>query len=392
MQVRAFEKRLARKRLPIYIINLFFSIHYSAIIYINSSFLGRFFSTSDVSILYVLGAIGNIILFLYAPKILKKTHIRKLFLIFLVLEAIATGGLAFANSALLAVVLFLIYGSVAMMIYYCLDIFLEDLSEDNLTGGTRGVYLTFANIAAASAPLLITFLSPTGNFPRVYIASTLLLLPIFFIAVFYLKKSTDDPNHKNTSVLSFVQWWRNIEIRKATLTRFMLEIFYTIMTIYVPIYLRVNLGFSWGQIGILFSIMLLAFLFFELPAGKLADHWSSEREIMTVGFFIMGLALLSMLFAPKIFILWAGLLFFSRIGASFTEVTGEAHFFRHVNKEDTGLISIFRLARPTSVVLGAALGAATIALFPFKSIFIVLAFVVFFGMLISVRLRKNGLI
>jgi MFS family permease len=391
MLLRAFEKSLSSKKIPIYLINLLFSVHYAGILFINSSFLSKFFPTSDVSLLYVLGAIGNIILFLYAPKLLKKEHTRKLFFIFLGLEVLATGGLALTNSASLAVIFFLTYSSVAMMVYYCLDIFLEDLSVDSQTGGTRGVYLTFSNIAESSAPLLVTFLAPTGNFSGVYIASTLIILPIFYIALRYLKKTTESPGHESSSVLSFSRWWRNIEIRKATATRFTLEIFYTIMTIYVPIYLHEKVGFSWGQIGVLFSVMLSAFLLFELPAGELADHWSSEREIMTVGFFIMGLSLLAMVFSPKSFVLWAVLLFFSRIGASFTEVTGETHLFRNVTKDDTGLISIFRLTRPTSIVLGAVLGAVSIALFPFKSIFIVLSIIVFAGMIVSAHLHSKTL-
>ena len=110
---------------------------------------------------------------------------------------------------------------------------------------------------------------------------------------------------------------------------------------------------------------------------------------MGVGFLITGISLLTMPFIGKIFLAWLVILFISRVGASLIEVTTESYFFKHVGAEDTGLISIFRLTRPVSIVLGATTGILALNLFSFEKIFFVLAVVVFFGFKESLSLKDT---
>ncbi|MEK7147744.1 MAG: MFS transporter, partial [Patescibacteria group bacterium] len=159
--------------------------------------------------------------------------------------------------------------------------------------------------------------------------------------------------------------------------------------IYVPIYLHTYIGFSWYEIGIIFSIMLLPFIIFEWPAGELADKKFGEKEIMSLGFLIMFGALTFMPSLDKMIVAWTVALFISRIGAAFIEITTESYFFKQIGPTDSGLISIFRLARGFGLISGASTGALAIAFWPFESIFLVLAFASLLGWRVSSRLRDT---
>jgi MFS family permease len=390
MRLRVFERKEYRKIIPIYLANLFVSLHYAAVLYINSSNLEEFFASSTVSALFILGALLNILLFILAPRILRKVDNRALVFVFILLEGLSIFGLAVLHTPLGTALSFLLHAGVMMMVYYCLDLFLEDSSTVEKTGEIRGFNLTVGNIAIACGPLLVSFFTPDGDFTLLYFVSTILLVPALFIVFFYFKKLRIASTARE-SAFKFKIWFKEKNIRRVTLARLVLEVFYSVMVIYTPIYLHNSIGFSWSEIGLIFAVMLLPFVLFELPVGELADHWSIEKEIMTIGFFIMGVSLLVIPFLDKNIWVWMVVLFASRIGASFVEVSSESFFFRHVWKADTGLISIFRLTRPVSIILGSAVGALCLLILPFKALFLVLSILVFFGTQLSALLRETRL-
>ena len=112
----------------------FFSLHFAATLYINSSFLEHFFSLKGVGLLYIFGALGNILLFLKAPTLLNKFKVRGFLFIFLLLTLGSTIGAAFATTNLDAALFFLIYAGAAPMVYYALDLLLEQRSVNKRTG------------------------------------------------------------------------------------------------------------------------------------------------------------------------------------------------------------------------------------------------------------------
>tara|TARA_Y100000031_G_scaffold104660_1_gene115116 strand:- start:54 stop:545 length:492 start_codon:yes stop_codon:yes gene_type:complete len=162
------------------------------------------------------------------------------------------------------------------------------------------------------------------------------------------------------------------------------------MVIYMPIYLNQHIGFSWPEIGIIFTIMLLPFVLFEYPLGRLADTKIGEKEILIIGFIIL---IFSTAFIPFMnttsLIPWAILLFITRVGASFAEITTESYFFKHVDGTDTSTISLFRITRPVSYIVGPLI--ATIGLFflNIQYIFLILAVVLLFGLYFSFKIKDT---
>ncbi len=152
------------------------------------------------------------------------------------------------------------------------------------------------------------------------------------------------------------------------------------MVIYTPLHL-VHLGFSWADIGIIFSIMLLPFLFFELPLGPIADKYTGEKEIMAIGFIILGLSTISLSFitSSNLFV-WAILLFATRTGASFVEVMSETYFFKQVTGSRIHAISFFRLTRPIALIISPLIASVSILYFGEQYSFIVLGIICLYGL------------
>ncbi|MDO8471129.1 MAG: MFS transporter [bacterium] len=371
---------------------IFLSIHYGVILYVHSSFLSDFFEPNTVSFLFLLGAIGSITFFLYAPKLIKSLGKRAFLFLSLILVLVSSSFMALATTALTVAVSSIIYSCLIPMTYYCLDIFLEELSTDKKTGEIRGIYLTFISLGVAIGPFILAFLATMWNgFQPVYIAAALLLIPPILLSIFSLKSETPKTHgsYHHSLRLPFGSWWCARNIRRVTLTRLVLESFYGLMIIYTPIYLYRVLGFEWSELGIIFTVMLLPFILFDWLGGELADRFWGEKELMSTGLLITGFSLLLMPFIGKVFWAWMLILFISRVGASLVETMTETYFFKHVKADDTGLLSIFRLTRPTGNILGIIVGVLTFNFFSYEIMFFVLAIMVLLGLKESMSLKDT---
>src|SRR5574343_1089629 len=123
----------------VFLSGVFLSFHYALVAYINSSFLANFFSDSQVSTLYVLGAICEIVILLNISKILNRIGNYRLTLYTIVLEFISMAGLILSTSHFLLSVYFIIQVCCVPMLAFNLDVFLEQFSKDeSKTGEVRG--------------------------------------------------------------------------------------------------------------------------------------------------------------------------------------------------------------------------------------------------------------
>src|SRR3989344_7668777 len=112
----------------------FLSINFGAVLYVNSTLLRQRFDTETTSALFVLGAVGNILLFLITPKLIEIFGKRFLLLAFLFVLALSTLTLGLSSDPSVVATAFLAYSNVFFIIYYVFDIFLEEVSRDKKTG------------------------------------------------------------------------------------------------------------------------------------------------------------------------------------------------------------------------------------------------------------------
>jgi len=377
--------------IPIFTVTTFVSIHYGTILYINSSLLGNFFKPDIVSLLFLIGALGNVILFLLAPKLIELFGKRILLLFFLLLAIASTLGMGLAQTSQVVLIFFVVYSSILFIIYYYLDIFLEELSKNENTGEVRGVYFTFFNLGLTMGPFVLAVFALDNAFDLVYIVAATLLIPPVLLVLSSFKSHMPKWHglHPQHMFLPFSVWWQTKNIRRITLARLALEFFFAFMVIYTPIYLHSIIGFTWSELGIIFTVMLLPFIIFQWPAGELADRFYGEKEIMSIGFIITALSLLAMPFLGKAFFVWMFILFLSRVGASLIEVMTESYFFKQVDASDTRLISIFRLTRPVSIILAAIFGILLLSFFSLDKIFYVLVIAVIYGLKETLLLKDT---
>jgi MFS family permease len=240
------------------------------------------------------------------------------------------------------------------------------------------------------APMLVGFILAEDRFDRVYFVSLLCLIPLFVLVRRYFKDYKDVPIAHikvRETVVTFIEI---ANLSKIFMCHLILQLFYAIMIIYMPVHLNAHIGFSWEQIGIMFTIMLLPFALFELPIGKLADTKYGEKEILTTGLLIMGLATICISFlATNNFILWTVLLFLTRTGASFVEITSDSFFFKQVNQSQTDEISIYRTTRPLGFIIGPIVATFALRFLPYNYIFLLLGITVILGTYWSLALKDT---
>ncbi len=370
-----------KKFLPIYLSSLFLAFHYGLILYFNSSFLGNFFSQIETSFLFGLGAVFFLFLLLSAEAI-TRFNSRKIFFGFLTLELIATYILATANSPLMIALGFILGQGAVGFLSYLLDVFLErEIKNEGTTGETRGIFLTFSNIAILLAPIVTGFILMSGDFRNIYLWSLVALMPIF---LFHF----NDKLGRHTIPREHASIPR--ELRLGIFLSFALQFFYGWMVAWSPIYLNQVIGFSWSEIGVMFSLMLLPFVLFELPLGELEDRLLGEKEIMAIGFLIAGLATASLSFIGSAsFVAWTLALFLTRTGASAIEISTESYFFKHVSGADTGIIGTFRLVKPVALIVAPLTGILFIKLVGFGPSFIVLGGILLVAGFFATRLKDT---
>ena len=206
-------------------------------------------------------------------------------------------------------------------------------------------------------------------------------------------KNTPDPNYDKIPIIKSVgRFFKNKNLARSYKINFLLQFFYAWMVIYTPIYLFAHLGFTWKEISVIFTIMLLPFVLIQFPLGQYSDK-VGERKIMMFGFFIISLATMSLFFITKHSVwIWAFVLFGTRLGAAIIEVMSDAYFFRHINKENDEFIGFYRNTGPMAYILAPLIASGLFFIIPsFNFIFIILGTLMLSGVYIASTIRKSDI-
>lgn len=374
----------------IYFLNLVLSLHYYLVLYVNSSFLETTLGKNGISILYIVGSVVSLATFVFTPRALASFGAWKYILLVIAGEFVAVWGLSRFASPLSLATFFVLHQAFSAMVFFSLDVFLEEtVREENHTGELRGLYLTMSNLALIVSPLLAGSIIAASGFQKLYLVSALLCIPMFIVAFSSLRAASKKiPRHiKIWETMNAL--WKNSDVLNVSLAQLVLQLFYAWMVIYMPIYLNQYMHFNWTEIGALFTIMLLPFVLFEIPAGWISDKRLGEQEIMIGGFLISSLAVLAIPFLHNTFLSWAIVLFLSRVGASLVEVTTESYFFKKIDGRDSDLLSIFRMTRSLSYLITPAIVLSVFLLINFQYSFFVLALITLSGILFASRIEDT---
>lgn len=374
----------------LYSTGFLFAIHSAFIAYIDSSFLASFVGEKYVGLIFTISAVLSIFALSKASLILSKLGNYKTTIVLLILEALLLAGLASMKTAWIIIPFFIIHYTLLTMLILNFDIFIEHFSDNGKTGSIRGTFLTIVNLSWVIAPFVAGLILTNSDFWKIYLLSASAMIPVF--AIIFLKFKNVPDNHYNHPPFweTIKKVFKNKNIYKIFLASFLLYFFFSWMIIYTPIYLNHYIGFTWDKIGIIFTIMLLPYVLFELPLGRLADSRFGEKEFLTLGFIIIGISTMVMAFITSHnFLVWAAILFVTRIGGSFIEIASESYFFKQVDDTDTNIISFFRNTKPLAFVVAPLMATIILRIFPYQYLFLVLGIIMLFGLRYSMTLRDT---
>ena len=385
----------ARARHGVYAANFFYALHTAVIIYFQSNYLvEKGFSQNGVGLLYAVGSALSIASILLLPPLLSRIGNFAVLTILIVVEALALIALSASNAPLLVGALFMFVYASATLMGMPLDIFLEETTEsESKTGSTRGTFITMYNIAFAAAPASAGFLVATlGNdkLGILFLLSAIVLVPMLPLALYFLR-NVPNRTYQRINLSSLRRLLiQSTSLRIAFITQLLLRMFFTIMVIYGPLYLHVQAGLSFATIGIISSIMLLAYVFLELPLGHLAEKCKAERSIMTIGFLVAAIATAAIPFIPLTasVVFWASAFFLTRVGGAMIDITSETYFFKQIDGDDTDALSIFRSLGPLSSIIGPLLGSLVLALTSIDHVFILGGVILLIGIPFALRIKS----
>ncbi len=332
------------------VIGFIFTLHLVLPMYSNSSFLSLFADERTVGLIYMTGAALSILGYLIAPLVIRRIGNYGTSIGLVCIQIALFWGLISSDSSIAIAGLFAAQMAIVSLIGLTLDVFLEAYTDGHHVGHVRGLYTTILNASWLIGPLIGGMLINGGdNYRDTYIASLAMLFPLIYLIHRNFPRFKD-PRYMHLSPWKLIQHiWSNHSWRKLFFGNVILQTFYAWMVIYSPIYLHKTVGFDWDEIGIILTVMLLPFVLIQYRLGKLADTRYGEKEIMAIGFGIMGISTIVLAFITSTSVLvWAIALFMTRIGAAAVEIMMETYFFKTVSLRDTATLGMFRITRPFS--------------------------------------------
>jgi len=368
----------------LYLVGLIISFSSALPAYVNSSFISQFTDLSFVSLFFVIANLATLLFILRFPQTIKRFGHHNTFTLLLFLFRASLFFFAIADSSLTALIGIVFFTAFLNLTFIKLDLFIEIFTKNADTGKVRALYLTICNLGWVLAPTFSGYLISSFGYSFVYWLSGSIIIPtlVFFLIISpHLKSKIKYAEEGMKKVIR--KMWHNKNLRGIFFVALILQLFYTTAVVYIPIYLHQTLGMSWEILGPIFSFMLIPFIIFQIPAGFLADKYFGEKEMLYIGLSILTISLVGIFYVNQPIVwLWAGLLFFSRVGAALIEAMRESYFFKIVSAKDLEMINLFRLTGPAAYIIGPALAILITVFLPIHFIFLVSALLTALGIIL----------
>lgn len=359
------------------------------ILYLESDYFKTATGSDNVTVFFIFAYSVALILIFNWHRLISAFGKKNVFLGNLFIKALVVLMLANLPVGKTGILFLMGYMILTVLSWIDLDILLESCSRDKKTGQIRGAYLTIMNTGYLIAPYFAGMIIDQYGFQLVFLAAAALIFAVWIICFFRLKNIDAD----TAGGVNFVELLKKLPARKNVLRiyyiSFLLEFFYALMIIYTPLYL-LELGFSWTEIGFVFTIMLLPFVLFQYPVGWLADRKYEERDMIVFSLLVMALATLAIffIFSKSVFV-WALILFCTRIGASFIEVLRDSYFYKRIDCRDVDIINFFRSVRPAAYIIGLLIATPVVYALHIRFIFPLVSIVVLTGVFAAKNMASS---
>lgn len=274
-------------------------------------------------------------------------------------------------------VVLLAYMVCSNLVWSVMDVLVEDFTADQVSGRVRGLYLTVMNGGLLLAPIMSTRTLDHSGYTGVFTVLGIGYMIVLIFALIWLRGHQTAPLPR----IAFRATLRRVSRQKNLMliycVSWTLEFFYVIMIIYTPI-LLLSRGFDWAQIGFIFTVMLIPFVLVQYPLGVMADKRWGEKELLCIALIILAFSSIAVgVIQSMSIVVWASLLFLTRLGAATIEVLRDSYFYKQVGPTDTDIVAFFRTARPTADITAAGISLLVLSFFSVHSLFYLVGAVAF---------------
>ncbi len=369
--------------------NFIVQYHHFLIAFVISTFISQFVGEAALGIVVSGASFIMVLTLLSAPSIFTSFGTRHTLVVLGLLQILALLGLSMATTELAVIALYIIQGVLTYAMFIGVDLLVEaSTCREADTGNTRGLFLTTSNISAVIATFTLSLLVVGDQYSLIFVSAAIALIPFILLALYVLPPISHVSAPSAALPSSVITALRESATLRAVVgAHFLLQLFFAWMVIYSPILLHDYYNFSWAEIGIMLSIAMVPYVVLEYPLGLIADYWLGEKEILTLGFVILAVAVALMAFmGPASLMLWIAVLVLSRVGAAMVEVMTETHFFKQVSTSDPAAISTFRILRPLGAVVAPLIATLTLLVVPFPQMFGIFAIIMVIGIPISLSI------
>lgn len=361
----------------------------AVLIYVMSSYFKLATGTESVGIFYGFSYAIFLLILLNLHKLVRLFGKSNVFYFSVLANIITLTLLIFTNPSLSGVLLLMLYIIMGHIEWVALDVIVESFSTDKKSGRIRGLHLTILNAGVLFGPFVSVYVLDKIGFGGIFVFALIFNCFVFVFGLLGFRSV----NHKFEQKLKVLDVIKKVIAKKDILriyyVSFVLEFFYALMTIYTPIYLR-DLGYSWENIGLIFTIMLVPFVLLQYPMGILADKRTGEKEFLLSAILIMAASTIAIYFIGSgSIMIWAIVLFITRIGAALIEILRDSYFFKKVDAYDVDIINFFRTSLPIAYIVATMFSSFIIFFLPIEFAFIMTGLVVLSALYPALKLVDN---
>lgn len=345
--------------LATYAMTFLYALHYAIPLYATSSYLHKYFNSSIVSAIYVIGSVLGLLASLRVARSIKQFHTYNFTFGIALAEIIVVALFGNTENQYLLPIFFIIHFMLQTLLFICLNVFIESFSAHANTGSIRGFFLAILNLGIIISPLIggkILALSH-GSFSALYTISALILVPYLYFLYKYLHHVKEPAYHEVDVITAGVKAFKNKNLRAVIIAELVLEAFYAVMIIYSPLYLALVGVSLTSYLTIILPIALLPLVILPYELGLLADTKFGEKEMLIIGLLTLTVTVfLCVVITTSDIRVWTILFLVSRIGASFVETMAFSYYFKKVDKEDPSLTALFINMRGLATLLVGTIG------------------------------------
>jgi MFS family permease len=359
------------------------------LIYILSSYFSQMTGNDNVGIFYLVAYSGVLLSLFYLQPLIRIIGKARALYLCLGITIFASALLTQISVSWLSVGIVLVFIVATNVMWVVLDILLESFSKDQMSGRIRGLHLTIMNAGLLGAPFLSILALEKFHYEGVFFILILGYIIVFLITLIGFRSDNRVVQEKMHLRETLHKVLREKNLSRIYFISFAMEFFYAMMIVFMPLYL-LSIGFSWNDIGVIFTVMLIPFVILQYPLGILADRRYGEKELLFGSIFIVFVAtsVIGFLDTQSLWI-WGTVLFLTRVGVAGIEILRDSYFYKQIDGDGMDIIAFFRTARPLANIMGAVLSALIFVIFPLKSVFFMVALVLFIALFVAFRLEDT---